>query len=287
MLTTVEQLVGERQVALRERLWARGVVVLADGRFRLELAWRTASAEAVRTVEGDSCAEVSQAGAVIIALAADPASEQTQGDAIPPAGPSASSAPTSVQTTPPFAPPPARSADPKTEEKPPADSSLQLSARAAFALDFGTLPRAAPGGLLGGRLSLRPFSVVLDALTFVPVEREVSAGAGEFWLSALSLRPCWAFSRNRFRAEPCAALEAHVVRSEGKEVSLPDERWTWFASLGLTVEGQYRLNPALSLVAGGTLLWAPSRPTFVIEDAFVHEPAGFTGRLTLGFELEP
>jgi hypothetical protein len=140
---------------------------------------------------------------------------------------------------------------------------------------------------LGGRLSSSPFSLVFDALTFVPVEREVAAGAGEFWHSAFSLRPCWANSRNRLRAEPCAAVEAHVVRSKGKEVSSPDERWAWFASFGLTVEAAYRLNPALSLVAGGALLVAPSRPTFVIEEAFVHEPAAFTGRFNLGFELEP
>jgi hypothetical protein len=176
---------------------------------------------------------------------------------------------------------------PRSDEPERRDDALRMSARAAFALDLGTLPSPAPGGLLGGRLSLLPFSLVLDALTFVPVEREVAAGAGEFWLSAFSLRPCWAVSRRRLRAEPCAALEAHVVRSNGKEVSNPDERWAWFATFGLTVEAAYRLNPALSLVAGGALLVAPSRPTFVIEEAFVHEPATFTGRISLGFELEP
>jgi hypothetical protein len=290
VLVAVEQLVGERKGVLHQPLWAQGSVVSLDGRFRLDLSWRTASAEAVRTVEGDTCAEVSQAAAVIIALAMDPTTEQSQPDpSLPEERSAVSTEPGSVQPPLPPSPPPQRTdaAPQPDEQKRPTDDAMKLGARAAFALDLGTLPSAAPGGLLGARLSLSPFAVVLDGLTFVPVEREVIAGAGEFWLSAFSLRPCWAFVRSAFRAEPCAALEAHVVRSKGKELSDPDERWAWFARFGLTVEAAYRLNRALSVVAGGALLAAPSRPTFVIEEVSVHEPATLSGRLTLGFELTP
>jgi hypothetical protein len=290
VLALVEQLVGERKITLRQPLWARGSVALSDGLFRLELSWRSASEEAVRTVEGESCAEVSQAAAVIIALAADPAAEQPGADASPSEEPPiASTEPASGDIPPrPILPPPATDDEPKPDgQKRAADDSVRVSGRAAFALDIGTLPSTAPGGLVGGRLSLPPFSVVLDGLTFVPVEREIPAGAGELWLSAFSLRPCWASSRNRFRVEPCAAFEAHVVRSQGKQLSHPEDGWAWFARLGLTVEAGYRLRPALSLVLGGALLVAPSRPTFVIEEVPVHEPATFTGRVSLGFELRP
>lgn len=287
----VEKLVGKRDPKLREPLVARGNVVERAGSFRLELSWRSASSEAVRSVEGQSCEEVTQAGALIIALALDPSVEEPLGAGVPAEEPRGASAVPAGEIAKPGAPIASETKAPPdhSESKPrrTSDAGVALSGRAAFALDLGTLPGAAPGGFLGARLSLPPVAVVLDGLSFVPVEREVAAGAGEFWLSALSLRPCWPFSRERYRAEPCVALEAHVVRSEGKKLSDPDERWAWFPSIGLTLEAGYRLSPALSLIGGGALLLSPSRPTFVIEGVPVHEPAAVTGRLSLGFELHP
>jgi hypothetical protein len=287
----VEKLVGERDPKLRQPLVARGNVVEEAGRFRLELSWRSASSEAVRSVEGQSCDEVTQAGALIIALALDPTVEEPLGSGVPAEEPRAASVVPAGVIAKPEAPIASETKVPPDHAERKAnrtsDGGVGLSGRAAFALDLGTLPGTAPGGFLGARLSLAPVAVVLDGLTFVPVEREVAAGAGEFWLSALSLRPCWPFLRERFRAEPCVALEAHVVRSEGKKLSDPDERWAWFPSFGLTLEAAYRLSPALSLIGGGALLASPSRPTFVIEGVPVHEPAAATGRLSLGFELNP
>jgi hypothetical protein len=162
-----------------------------------------------------------------------------------------------------------------------------VNGHAAIAVEFGTLPRPSVGALVGAEFSLAPVALIVDALSFLPVEEEIAAGAGRFWLSALWFRPCGLFPSGRLRVVPCAAVEAAVIQSSGRELDEHEERWAWFLQFGLTLEARYVLTPNTSVLAGGGLFAGPSRPTFVIEGVPVHEPSVVSGRIILGFELRP
>jgi hypothetical protein len=162
-----------------------------------------------------------------------------------------------------------------------------VNGRAAFAVELGTLPRASVGGLVGAEFSRAPIALVVDVLSFLPVEEEIATGAGRFWLSALWLRPCALLPSGRLRVAPCAAVEAAVIQSHGLELDELDERWAWFVQFGATLEARYVLTPQASVLLGGGFFAGPSRPTFVIEGVPVHEPSVVSGRIILGFELRP
>ncbi|HEX6273407.1 MAG TPA: hypothetical protein VFZ53_10210 [Polyangiaceae bacterium] len=288
VVAAVERLVGGPEAVLGRPLRADARVERSGERFRLALDWSTAAASAVRIVEGSTCAEVAQAAAVVIALAADPdtnleelASGRADGAPEPPplAPPSANPRPAPA--------PPLRPAEPAAARPARDEASAGSGVRAGAALELGSLPRAAPGVFIGGAFTFASFALVLDALTFVPMDEVVAEGAGTFWLSAVSLRPCYRLPISRFVLAPCAAVELHVMLGEGERVEIPDERWALYGRFGAGVEARFPLGSRLDLVGSGTLLVAPSRPTFVIGTGTpVHEPEAFAGRLTLGFELE-
>jgi hypothetical protein len=287
VIAAVEQLVGARGTAWKRAFTAEASVVERDGRFVLELSWRAEGDGAVRTVDGATCGEVVQAAALILALAADPALAEP-GPARSAATPPAAS-PNPEPGVSPRAPPPAPVAPP--EPAPPVNDDqgrtpVRFSGRVQGALDMGSLPSASPGVLLGGELSVGKAALVLDLLTFVPVEGEVQAGGGSFWLSIVSLRPCLPVEGGKLRVVPCAAAEAHVIKGSGRQVELRDDGFAWYLRFGATAEAGYRLNPTLSVVAGGALVLAPARPTFVIDGEIpVHTPSVVAGRLNLGFEI--
>jgi hypothetical protein len=285
VLTAVERLAGGREAALSRSLRVEARVEKRDGGFRLDLTWTTATTSAVRTLEGLTCAEVAQAAAVVVALAADPATNLEELGAEPvalaPPPPLAPPLPAPRKTLPPSAP----STSPAPRDA--VERERRVSLRAGAALDLGSLPRPAPGVLAGGELAVLPFTFVLDALTFVPVDKVVSEGAGSFWLSALSLRPCFRTSSGAFSVAPCAAFETHFLRGQGERVDFPDERWAVYLRLGGGAEVAARLSSHLDVVASGFILGAASSPTFVIgEGTPVHEPAAVSGRLALGFALK-
>ena len=287
VLAAVEQLAGGPDAALERPLRAEARVERTDGGFRLALAWKTATASAVRTVEGVTCAEVAQAAAVIVALAADPATNLEE---------QAEAKTDEMLAPPPLAPPPPQAppeppAPTSKPEPPPRDDTREQRARAGVrfgtALDFGSLPRAAPGVFVGGALPVVPLNIVVDALTFVPMDEVVAEGAGSFWLSALSLRPCVPLPFSKFVLAPCAAGELHLMLGEGDRVDIPDERWAAYVRLGGGLEASYRVSAQLELVLGGVVLAAWSRPTFVVDGTPVHRPGSVSGRLNLGLGFGP
>jgi hypothetical protein len=285
VLAAVERLAGGRDAALSRPLRAVARVEKHENGFRLALTWSTATASAVRTLEGATCAEVAQAAAVVVALAADPATNLEELAAEP----DELAAPPPLAPPPPAAPPPAsprpRDTPRPARPAPPRENAAFL--RAGAALDLGSLPRPAPGLLLGGELAASPFFFVLDALTFIPMDEVVPEGAGRFWLSALSLRPCFRASALAFRISPCVAAEAHLLLGQGDRVDFPDDHWAFYVRLGGGIEVSAPLSSRLELVASGFVLGALSRPTFVIGDGTpVHEPAAVSGRLSLGFALK-
>jgi hypothetical protein len=289
VLSAIEGLIGGTDAVLERPLRAEARVERNGAAFRLALDWSTATASAVRTVGGATCIELAQAAAVIIALASDPATNleelaNARGDE-PPAPP--------LVTAPSLTPPPAdapssRSREPafaRPDDR--AGRDTRPGVRTGAALDLGSLPRASPGVFVGGDLPVASITLVLDALTFVPMDEVVPDGAGSFWLSTLSLRPCFRVPVSAVVLAPCGALELHMMLGEGDRVEIPDERWAFYARLGAGLEARYPIGFGLELAAGGHALVAPSRPTFVIGSGTpVHEPATVTGRLTLGFELK-
>ena len=78
----VERLLGRKLATASEKPFsARGVVSSAENRWQLRLELETAEGVRRRSVEGKSCREVTDAGAVIIALAIDPNARADAADA--------------------------------------------------------------------------------------------------------------------------------------------------------------------------------------------------------------
>jgi hypothetical protein len=295
VLATVDQLIGSRESL--DPLRAEAAVEERDGRFHLTLSWRTEGARDVRRVDGDTCLELAQAAALIVALAADPhgklarqGADDANAGTQPARTPDVPSAPERKEVAEPPASGAATPSPARPSERPARNdvSRLTFSARATGAVELGSLPGPSPGGAVGAELTLGSAALALEALTFLPVEERVAGGGGLFWLSALSLRPCLVFGPSRLSASSCLSGEVDVVRSRGRDVAVPEYAWTWFSRFGLGFEGAYRLVPSLSVLLGGTLLLGPSRPRFVVDASTrVHEPELVSGRLQLGFAYRP
>jgi len=255
----------------------------AEG-FVLALGWSTRDASATRVLEGESCQELAQAAALMLALAAEPKAPL-------PSSPGSNPDTSGGRPTQPAEPLPASIATPGAAAGPdrvasprPTDARLTLSVRTGAAVDAGSLPRASVGVLGGAAIRLGAPSLRLDASVFAPKEEEKPFGGGRFGLGTAALAACYAFSLGVVELEPCAAAELQVVASRGLRLRSHEERAALLLRLGAGVEVDLELTRSLGVFAGIWGLWAPARPRFVVDGEPVFRPAALVPRAALGFE---
>lgn len=314
VLREIERLLGgERALHDGAPLRALGAIRLEAGRFRLELRFPSASSELTRYVESESCGELDEAAALILALSLDPNNPRLAAAALPASVSTGSSAtgtepaaqeaenPPSSAAIPAGEPreiakpgrttrPAAREPTPLTREPPSAPVRFagppQVGARAA--LELGTLPAAAFGGLLDVAVAAEPVLFRAEAALYVPQTVSVPSleGArGFFRYGALALQPCFRFSSGRVSVSPCASLEAAFVFARGEGVERPEHPFVWFPRLGAGADLGYTLVPRLALAAGISASLQPARPTFVLEGTELFRPALFGLRISAGLKL--
>jgi hypothetical protein len=296
VLGRVRSLLGPSPPAA-EPIAATGLVTATPGGFTLAFELTQRGETHSRTLTAPTCEELSDAGALIVALAVNPAL------VIPAPGDTPAGAPPGDETPKGLAdPPPLPAAQPEPEREsaaaprpapPPAttDAEATFRLRSAFVAalgDLGSLPRAAAGARAG--LELASDSVALDVLVdFLPPARRTIAESpergGDVMLLAGGLRAC---------ATPfgpsiagCAGFEAGFLDAEsfGASVSNDGGLAGWFAGrVGLG--GRLPLDETFALRADAEALVPVSTPKFVMTGlGTVYRPWPVEGRLGLGVEV--
>jgi hypothetical protein len=248
----------------------------APGRHRLRLSIALGSgAPRERRLAGGSCALVTSAAAVVLALAIDAEERPARPAPEPP-----SAAPSIDEVLPAAPPPPPRQPEGRAGRR------RVWEIAAVEGIDFASLPAPAAGFGLRGALDLGADRVEIQALTWLS-RRAGVPGSGsvgvDVSLHAAGLRYCRWLVGGALDLAPCAGIEGGVLRASGvgaASVSTGLGRWA-AASLGL--QGVLRPSPrfGVSLEVDGLALLARDRFT-MLGAGTVYRPPPATIRGLLG-----
>ncbi|WP_437991013.1 hypothetical protein [Sorangium sp. So ce145] len=257
VLAEIEQRLGRPAGASGEPpLKARAVVSRnVRGSWDLRLTMTLGETARSRELHGETCAELADAAALIIALAIDPdAASRGAAQADPDAGaapdaaagaeqgagaePEADAAPdarTAAEAPPAASPPPDASAPAAPERRaarPSRPLELRATLRASGVIDSASLPAVAPGASLAAGVLLEAFRAELSGTTF-GAQRAVVAGTtmgGTVHLTTGGLRLCYAGRYRAFELGPCAGIEVGVMSAASFGAASPgSNRALWVA----------------------------------------------------------
>ncbi len=253
----------------------------AGWRLRLVTIDRATGTRRLRELRGASCAEVTNAGAVLLALAIQQVS------------PSEGEAASSAESEPP--PPPESLSEVKSEPAPQADRApaeqrtraerapVSLALGAGVVIDSSALPALAPG--VGVELSVRYAGFRLGATGTWLAHQHAAVDAergGDFQLLAAGLLACREAAFAAVTPLACAGYELGSLQGEGTGVT--------HTKLGAALWQAARLEAGLTarvgsfgLDARGGVAVPFERREFVLEGTdLVHRPGGLSARLYLG-----
>ncbi len=267
-LARVTELVGERRGEQSHRPLDVDAVVtlLPDGRFRAELGTIQAGSHRMRTLEAPSCSELTEASAVVIALAISPPAEPPEEE--PAAPPPPVAAPLAV--VPPSEPELVPKDDEREEARRRRRAHVRGGADAGLVTDFGTIAPVAVGLAVGIAGHFGPYLAHGVRVSFFPPRRSEVAGypgqGADISLTAGALLGCFA-PRNRvleFRA--CGELELGVLHATGygsADYYVHDAPWVALgAGLRLAYPGRGPLRAAASVDA----LFPTQQTEFVVTN---------------------
>jgi hypothetical protein len=247
-------------------LGARGRIT-AFGPTHYELVLETFQGEQrfLRTMQASTCAELTDAGALVLALAIDPTLSERRataahGAATPepaegasPAAPAATAPPRKRAPKP--APPrePARPAPPPAVDPEPARAArVRLGAHAV--LDFGSIADVAVGPSIGVAVEWGAWQASLEGL-WLPERRSLVAPGkgGDISLVATSLRGCYRPLAGALEVLGCGAFELGSLDGGGVGTAVRTHRSGLWAAPGALLAARLRVgkNVVISLAAGG------------------------------------
>jgi hypothetical protein len=218
-----------------------GEITAQDGgAFLVTLALEQAGHTGERTLTAASCAEVSRAAALLIALAIEPGAVQENSEPPPPPPPPA-----------PPPPPPAPLPPPPT---PAARRSQHVVIALGPAAEVQLLPTLGAGiqaslGLALGRLSLEAYGT-----QFLNQQHDAPSSntGGTFSLRTFGARACFELAPGDLSFAGCGALADNHLSATGYGVMQPDRKATDVGSVWLGARAQLALgeHAALQLEAG-------------------------------------
>lgn len=272
-------------------LVATAIVEKRDERYGADI--RTPGGE--RHLDGESCRAVSEAVAMVLALAIDPEASPSaaafavfdepsqtpeakpESTAAEPVGAAAASAEPSK---------PEKDQPPRSDESDEEGKDARFIAAAFALVESGMLPGATFGASAGAGVGVTAWSAELGATWLLPREGELegdSSRGGKIGYIGGHVAGCFTPFRSR-RIDFCGAFEVGRLAGTGTGVTNPltgDAVWLAPALFGAArlplfghVLGEGRLGVAFPL----------NRPKFSLNDlGEVHQPAPFTVRAELGF----
>jgi hypothetical protein len=252
-----------------------GVVSQDGGAWIAELSIeRPGETPNVRRIEGKSCREVSDAAAVIIALALDTPRLDPSDPPAPPRPP------------PRAAPRPAVPAKPSKPPKPAPEprALLRGGIGAVGGVDFTALPEPTPGfGLTGALVLLERNRFELRLTGWIPQTEEVDGDAGvDLSLFAATARYCRILFGDVARLTACVGFEGGVMVASAFGFAENDTGFgRWLApELALALEVHPARNLGVTLELEG--LVPVARDYFLIDQDRVYRSGVVDGRIFLG-----
>jgi hypothetical protein len=312
LVERIEALLGARIEDLRpEPIAAKGDVrQVGPSRFELTLETHQSEQRFARSMEAPSCAELSDAGALVLALAIDPTLAERQARAE--VGPGTSALPAETPGAPNAEPaPPEPKPEPKKPERaavvqtldtadprdepppaPPKSPPLPLSgvARVEGVADFGSVAAASAGLRVSGAAEIAAFRVGLGFLWLPPTRSNAegtSTQGGYIDLLAGQLFGCQLPLRGRFELEACATVELGSIHGVGVGTDTKTEGSALWFGFGGLVTGRLPIATAFALTAGVGAVVVPQGIEFTLENVgVVHDTSPLVVRVTLGIETE-
>ena len=308
----IEALLGVRIDELRpEPIAAKADVrQIGPALFELTLETHQSDQRFARSMQAPSCAELSDAGALVLALAIDPTLAERQARAGA-AGPETSALPAETPAAPaaePAATPPEKkpapkpkvavqtleTADPRDEPPPPSPESppvpLAGAARLEGVVDLGSVATLSAGVRASAALEVGAFRLGLGFLWLPPTRSYVEGSTtqgGDIDLVAGQFFGCRLALDGDFELELCADLELGRIHGSGVGTDTQrDGSALWFG-FGADLTGRVWVAKKLALTAGIGALVVPQGIEFTLENVgTAHDSSPVVGRGTLGVETE-
>lgn len=281
VVARVGEIVGPNP-RVRRRVSARAHILSATSaapKYRMEL-WLGEGASA-RTMNGDDCARLAEAAALVIALDIDPDALSREEKSPEPAEP------------PPSPPEPPRAAKRPPRKPapppPPPETRFESGFGARVIFDAGTLPRPASGLGLVLDLARGPFAVELQGTGYfkrftVDGPRQGTGGA-YVALGTLGVMGCWRGLGSGLAWRACAGGEIGRESTRGVNIARPGGSAGFWSALSAMLHvrawPQLAMSPVAALVVGHPL----SAASVQIEGfGTVFQPSEVFLRLILGAE---
>lgn len=298
-----------------------GVVVRGGRGYLLRLQMRSGISHADRRLDAVRCETLTQAGALVIALAIDPEAVIAQQAPDPTIAPAPTPSPPPPSPAPPRpAPPDVRPTPPPSEAprpparrgSPPAHAAARdvsaarrsagdeargpsLGAAIGFAGDYGSLVGFAPGvhAAVGVGVDAYRIEAILGLWPSSEATSASSPNRGaRLALVAGGARGCrrllpWRASDDLASLRACVGLELGRISGTGFGVSAPSSAGAFWIAPGADVEARLALARPIGLLADVGFVVPLLRRTFVLEvpdRTALHEPAPVALRLSVGLD---
>lgn len=252
---------------------------LESGAFELQLTSvsRSSGARETRVLRGATCAEVTDAAAVAIALAVG--SEPAQAPMVATTVPAPASPPPQVSRA-------SRREAALRDSKAPAPAGWLLGLSAT--LDSAVTPHPVLGAALHLALRWRALRGELEAGAFAPSTKlDASQRGGTFQLLYAAPRVCGTANMGRPRVALCVAYELGRLSAQGEGIERPYSRSTFWHAVRPDLGVAWPLRSGLWLSGRGGVALALARDTFVLEEPeTVHRAPWLSLRAAVGLELE-
>ncbi|HTA92354.1 MAG TPA: hypothetical protein VK745_22405, partial [Polyangiaceae bacterium] len=250
-----------------------------NGTYLVQLELEQGGHPGERTLTGATCAEVSRAAALLIALAIAPDAAREEPEAPPPPPP----------------PPPAPPRPPPPSRAPPPAASVAHERTVVIALgpaaEIGLLPTLSPGGEVSLGAALDRFSLEAYGSTYLNQAHEVDGGlgnvgsaaiGGHFSLRSFGARGCAVLAPGDLSFAACVGGSVNHLAAQGYGVTFPSNNETnvGAVSLAVRVELRFSAHTSLRLDAGPSYMLGQAR--FVLNT----NPSADT-TCTLGRECTP
>jgi hypothetical protein len=222
-----------------------------NGTYSVKLELEQSGHPGERTLTGATCAEVSRAAALLIALAIAPDTAREENEPAPPPPP----------PPPPPAPPPPAPPLPPPAPKPATPHERRLVIAVGPAAEIGLLPTLSAGGeaSLGGAVDR--FSLEAYGATYLSQSRDaLGGGGGRFSVRSFGARSCAVLAPGDLSFAACFGASLNHVAATGYGVTSPGTRAVEVGALSLAVrvELHFSSHASLRLDAG---------PSYMLGDA--------------------
>jgi hypothetical protein len=255
---------SEETLTLRVEFRTRGALVSGSLELRAHGAPRGDRTMNAAPVD---CYELAASLALAAAVAVDPEGALARKTAASPEQPPPSSAIAPPQSPPPPPPPPAVKA------------TLAGFLNAGAVVSVGIQPGPAPGVRLGGGLGRRVWSVGLEAVAFLPSEREQPYGTASAHALYGSLLPCLHPESTRLTVDLCAVMSVGALFSDAAGVTRSRPVTDRYLTVGPRVGLTLKASDWVGFTVDAEAPLALSRVHLLVDDAGVTREVWAAGRV--------